>query len=65
MRQLSFNVSVWNDNILEDDEMFNVSLTHDLADQARLGNRVIVSPDIATVTVIEDNDRKQYTFMMY
>ena len=61
VRQLSFNVSIRNDSIPEDDKMFNVSLTLDPADQARLGNRVIVSPDIATVTVIEDNDRKQYT----
>ena len=65
MRQLSFNVSIVDDSIPEDDEMFNVSLTLDPTDQARLGNRVRVSPEVATVTVIEDNDRKQYTFMMY
>ena len=46
-----------NDNIPEDDEMFNVSLTLDAAAEARLGNRVIVSPDVATVT-IQDNDGK-------
>ena len=57
IRQLSFNVSIWNDNIPEDDEMFNVSLTLDPADQARLGNRVRVSPDVATV-MIQDNDGK-------
>ena len=48
---------IWNDSIPEDDEMFNVSLTFDPADQARLGNRVTVSPDEATVT-IQDNDGK-------
>ena len=57
MRELSFNVSIVNDNIPEDVEMFNVSLTLDPADQARLGDRVIVSPDVATVT-IQDNDGK-------
>ena len=46
-----------NDSVPEDDETFNVSLTLDPADQARLGNRVIVSPDVATVT-IQDDDGK-------
>ena len=59
VRELSFSVSVVDDSIPEDDEMFNVSLTLDPADQARLGNRVIVSPDVATVT-IQDNDGKLY-----
>ena len=57
MRELSINVSIMNDNIPEDDEMFNVSLTLDPASQTRLGNRVTVSPDVATVT-IQDNDGK-------
>ena len=57
MRQLSFNVSIVNDNIPEDDKMFGTSLTLDPADQARLGNRVTVSPDVATAT-IQDNDGK-------
>ena len=57
MRQLSFNVSILDDSIPEDAEMFSTSLTLDLADQARLDNRVIVSPDVATVT-IQDNDGK-------
>ena len=57
MRQLSFNVSIVNDSIPEDEEMFNVSLTLYPADQARLGNRVTLSPDVATVT-IQDNDGK-------
>ena len=57
MRQLSFNVSIVNDNTPEDTEMFNASLTIDSTDQARLGNRVRVSPNKATVT-IQDNDGK-------
>ena len=48
-------MSIVDENILEDDEMFNVSLTLDPAAQARLGNRVIESPDVATV-MIQDND---------
>ena len=50
-------MSIVNDNTPEDAEIFNVSLTLDPADQARLGNRVTVSPDVATVT-IQDNDGK-------
>ena len=57
MRQLSFTVSIVNDNIPEDVEMFNVSLTLDPADQDRLGNRVTVSPDVATVTVQDDDGK--------
>ena len=57
MREISFNVSIVNDNITEDTEMFNVSLTLHPAAEARLGNRVIVSPDVAIVT-IQDNDGK-------
>ena len=53
-RQLSFNVSIVNDNIPEDTEMFNVSLTLDPADQATLGN-VTFSPDVVTITIL-DND---------
>ena len=60
VRQLSFNVSIMDDSIPEDAEMFNVSLILDPADQARLGNRVTVSPDVATVT-IQDNDGKLLT----
>ena len=55
--ELSFNVSIVNDSIPEDDEMFNVSLILDPAAQARLGNRVTVSPDVATIT-IQDDDGK-------
>ena len=40
-------------------EMFNVSLTLGPADQDRLGNRVTVSPDVATVT-IQDSDGKHF-----
>ena len=55
VRQLSFNVSIVNDSIPEDDEMFNVSLTLDPAAQARLDNRVRVSPDIATISIQDDD----------
>ena len=57
MRQLSFNVSIVDDSIPEDAEMFRTSLTLDVADRARLGSHVTVSPDVATVT-IQDNDGK-------
>ena len=55
VHQISFNVSVVKDNILEDTEMFGASLALDPADQARIGNHLTVSPDVATVT-IQDND---------
>ena len=57
MRQLSFDVTIGNDSIPENAEMFSASLTLDPADQARLENRVTVSPHVATVT-IQDNDGK-------
>ena len=48
-------MSIVNDNIAEDTEMFTASLTLDPADRARLGNRLTVSPDIATVTIQDDD----------
>ena len=57
VRQLSFNVSIVDESIPENAEMFNISLTLDPADQARLDNCVTVSPNVATVT-IQDNDGK-------
>ena len=56
VRQLPFNVSIVNDNITEDSEMFRATLTLDDDDQADF---VTVSPDEAIVT-IEDNDGRQY-----
>ena len=50
-------MSIVNDNIPEDAEMFNVSLTLEPDDQARLGNRVTVSPDVATVTILDDDGK--------
>ena len=47
-------MSIWNDNIPEDAEMFSASLTLDPADH---GNHVTVSPEVATV-MIQDNDGK-------
>ena len=57
MHQLSFNVPIANDNITEDAETFSARLTLDPAAEAGLGNRVRVLPDVATVT-IQDNDGK-------
>ena len=66
VRQLSFNLSVVDDNIPEEFEMFNVSLTLNpvdqdrsinSADQARIGDVVTLSSDLATIT-IQDNDGK-------
>ena len=53
-RRLSFNVSIVNDVIPEDDETFIANLTLLPADQARLRNRVTVEPDSATVTILDD-----------
>ena len=52
VRQLSFNVSIVDDSIPEDDEIFHVSLTR--AGEDRLSSRVIVSPDRATITIKDD-----------
>ena len=54
VRRLSFNVSIVNDVIPEDDETFIANLTLSPADQARLGNRVTVQPDSASVTIQDD-----------
>ena len=55
VRQLSFNSSIVNDMTPERNEDFTASLTLSPADLARLGNRVTVQPDLATVTIL-DND---------
>ena len=57
VRQLPFNVPIVNDNITEDAETFSARLTLDPAAEARLGNRVRVSPDVATVTVQDDDGK--------
>ena len=57
VRQLSFNVTIVDDSILEDEETYSASLTLDPADQTRLGSRVTVSPDVINVT-IQDDDGK-------
>ena len=48
-------MSIVNDMIPEDNETFTANLTLLPADRARLGTRVTVNPDLATVT-IEDDD---------
>ena len=58
VRQLSFSVNIINDNIPEDVEMFNATLILDPADQARLGNHLTMSPEVATVA-IQDSDGKE------
>ena len=58
-------MSIVNDDIPEDAELFRVSLTLDPDDQNRLGSRVIVSPDEATVTINEDNDGRQSQGLNY
>ena len=56
VRQLSFNVlSIVNDTIPENDEDFTASLTLAPADRARLGTRVTVDPDLAAVTIQDDD----------
>ena len=56
VRRLSVNASIVNEDIPEDAEMFRVSLTLDPDDRNRLGSRVTVSPDEATVTIYDDTD---------
>ena len=51
VRQLSFNVSIVDDVIPEGTETFTANLTLAPADRARLGNRVAVQPDLATITI--------------
>ena len=53
VRQLSFNVSIVDDVIPEGTETFTANLTLAPADQARLGDRVTVQPDLATVTIMD------------
>jgi len=57
VRQLSFNVSIVNDVIPEDDEVFNASLTLTPADQATFGDVVTVAPDLASVTILDDDGK--------
>ena len=44
--------------ILEENEDFIAHLTVSPADQARLGNRVTVQPNLATVTILDDDGTK-------
>ena len=57
VRQLSFNVSIVNDMIPEDDEDFTASLRLSPADQFMLDNLVTVAPDLATVTILDDDGK--------
>ena len=57
VRELSFNVSIEDDMIPEENEEFTATLTLTHADQARFGNLVIVTPHLATVTIIDDDGK--------
>ena len=57
VRQLSFNVSIVNDMIPEDDETFIANLTLSPADQAIFGELVTVDPDLASVTILDDEGK--------
>ena len=54
-----------NDSIPEDDETITVILTLDPADQARLDDRVIVSPEVATVTIQDDDGKYAQIAILY
>ena len=57
VRQLSFNVSIVNDMIPEDNEVFNASLTLSPDDRPRFGDLVTVAPDLASVTILDDEGK--------
>ena len=55
VRHLSFNVSIVDDMIPEDDELFTASLT--LSDPVTYGEIVTVAPDLANVTILDDDGK--------
>ena len=57
VRELSFNVSIEDDMIPEENEEFTATLTLSPADQARFGNLVIVEPDLASITIMDDDGK--------
>ena len=57
VRQLTFSVSIVNDMIPEDDEKFIANLTLTPADQATFGDIVTVAPDLASVTILDDEGK--------
>ena len=60
---MMFINSLVDDNIPEDKKTFSASLTLDPADQARFGNRLAVSSDVATATV-QDDEGKKYSLKL-
>ena len=56
-------MSIVNDSITEDAEMFSASLTLDSAERAVVVGNVTVFPDVATVTIV-DNDGKLLMMML-
>ena len=58
MTRVSFDVNIMNDNLLEIDEMFKLTIT-----SSSLSNRVIVnSPSEVTVTIM-DNDSELFILL--
>ena len=57
VRQLTFSVSIVNDMIPEGDEIFDASLTLLPDDRARFGDLVTVAPDLASVTILDDEGK--------
>ena len=55
VRELSFNVSIVNDMIPEDNELFTASLT--LSDPATYGEIVTVDPALANVTILDEDGK--------
>ena len=65
IRELSFNVSIEDDMIPEENEEFTATLTLSPADQARFGNLVSVVPDLATVTIMDDDGKYLYLILCH
>ena len=55
VRRLSFNVSIVDDMIPEDNELFTASLT--LSDPATYGEIVTVDPALANVTILDEDGK--------
>ena len=65
VREFSFNVSIEDDMIPEENEEFTATLTLSPADQARFGNLVSVVPDLATLTIVDDDGKYLYLILCH
>ena len=54
----SFNITIIDDNVLEDDEMFNISIT------SITNGHIVGTPAVATVTIL-DTTGKCHNYVMY